>query len=256
METKKFLRAGSVLAVLLGAAASALGNGCIHCHSDEGFYARFPKLYNYYHDWIESPHSKAGVTCDDCHGGNPRGTTIGSAHEDIFPVNDSRSSLYFSRQPATCGACHTDKRVEFERSKHFQALKSESSVAPTCTTCHPAMNKRPTYQNIVLNACTTCHHEGNRQGLPVIVDDAENLLRQINVAKGLIGWARLHFSSHDWPGDSREQIQDLERRYGQIVDQVHRFDLQASDAATLQLLTDLRQLFEAERRKPGSESAG
>ncbi len=242
--------------MLLGFAAAAVGNGCIDCHSNEDFYARLPRLYHYYHDWIESPHSQAGVTCDDCHGGDPDAQTIERAHEGIFPVNNSRSSLYFSRQPATCGACHTDKQAEFERSKHYQALKSESTAAPTCTTCHPAMNKRPTYQSIVLNACTTCHQAGNRQELPLIVDDAEDLLRQINVAKGLIGWAKLHFSSHDWPGDSREQLRDLERRYEQIVDQVHRFDLEASDAATLELLTELRQLFDAERRGAGVTPAG
>jgi len=248
VEKKKFLRAVAALAALLVCTATATGNGCIECHSDENFYARFPRLYNYYRDWTESPHSKAGVTCDDCHGGDPSSQTIESAHEGVFPINDNQSSLVFFRQPATCGACHTDKQAEFERSKHFQALKTESTAAPTCTTCHPAMNKRPTYQSIVLNACTTCHGEGNRQQLPLIVDDAEDLLRQINVAKGLIGWATLHFSSHDWPADSREKIVDLERRYQQIVDEVHRFDLKASDAATLELLRELRQLFDAERR--------
>ena len=187
METRKFLRAGSALAILLGFVATAAGNGCVECHSNEDFYARFPKLYYYYHDWVESPHSQAGVTCDDCHGGNPEAQTIEGAHAGIFPLSDSQSTLYFSRQPATCGGCHTDKQVEFEQSKHFRALEAESTAAPTCTTCHPAMNKRPTYHSIVLNACTTCHHEGNRQELPLIVDDAEDLLRQINVAKGLIG---------------------------------------------------------------------
>ncbi len=245
---KKLCTISAALAILLSAAAFAADNSCIQCHSNEAFYARFPRLFNYYQDWIDSPHSRAGVTCDECHGGTPQGETIERAHEGVFPVTDSHSSLYFSRQPATCGACHTDKQAEFERSKHFQALQAESAAAPTCTTCHRAMNKRPTYQSIVLNACTTCHQEGNRQQLPLIVDDAEDLLRQINVAKGLIGWARLHFSSHDWPGDSREQIRDLERRYEQLVDQVHRFDLEASDAATLELLTELRKLFDAERR--------
>jgi hypothetical protein len=244
------------VAILLGFAATAASDGCIECHGNEDFYARFPRLYNYYQDWIESPHSQAGVTCDDCHGGDASGKAIENAHAGIFPVHDSRSSLYFSRQPATCGACHTDKQAEFERSKHFKALKAESTAAPTCTTCHPAMNKRPSYQTIVLNACTTCHQDGNRQDLPPVVDDAEDLLRQINVAKGLIGWAKLHFSSHDWPGDSREQFRELERRYEQVVDQVHRFDLEASDVATLDLLTELRQLFDAERRGAGDSPTG
>jgi hypothetical protein len=248
---KKICTTGSMLAILLTLAASAAANSCIGCHSDADFYARFPRLYNYYQDWIESPHSQAGVTCDECHSGDPDGAEIASAHKGMFPVNNSRSSLYFSRQPATCGACHADKQAEFEQSKHFGALESEIGAAPTCTTCHPAMNRRPTYQTIVLNACTTCHQQGNRQGLPLIVDDAEELLRSINVSKGMLGWATLHFSSHKWPGDSRETMRDLEQRYARIVDQVHRFDLQESDRAIRELLAELRNMFEAERRSKG-----
>ncbi len=242
------LMALAVPAALICMSAPAIGNGCIDCHKDEGFYARNPKLYRYYQDWIVSPHNEAGVTCNDCHGGNPDGNTIESGHRGMFPMSDSRSTLYFTRQPDTCGDCHTEKKKEFEQSKHFKALTAATEPAPTCTTCHPAMNRRPTYQTIVLNACTTCHHEGNRQGLPDIVGDAETLLRDINVAQGMLGWAKLHYEAMEWPGDSRKNIQDLELRYSTIVDQVHRFDLRQSGAETTQLLTELKRIFEAERR--------
>ncbi len=243
-----FLRALAILAVLACVSAPASGNGCIDCHKDENFYARNPKLYRYYQDWLKSPHNQAGVTCDGCHGGNPAATTVETGHQGMFPMSDSRSMLYFSRQPDTCGDCHTEKKKAFEQSKHFKALQSATDTAPTCTTCHPAMNSRPAYQTIVLNACTTCHHEGNRQGLPDIVNEAEGLLRNINVAQGMLGWAKLHFASLEWPGDSSEHIGNLENRYAIIVDQVHRFDLQQSDKETMELLAELKQMFDAERR--------
>lgn len=246
---KKLLTNGTVLPVLvLCFAASAADNQCIECHSNEDFYARFPKLYNYYQEWIESPHAVSGVTCDDCHGGNPAGATVQLAHRGMFPVNDEKSSLYFSAQPATCGTCHREKQLEFEQSKHFLALQKGTAAAPTCTVCHPAMNKRPSYQAIVLDACTTCHKADNRQGLPDIIDTAEDLLGHVNTAHGMIGWANLHFSSLGWPDNSREDMQLLGERYTDIVDQVHRFDLEKSNEATMELLTDLRRLFEAERR--------
>jgi len=242
----------ALLAMLLCSAAWAAGNRCIECHSNEDFYARFPKLYHYYQDWIDSPHNQNGVTCDDCHGGDPEADTAQTAHLGVFPVNNRDSSLYFSQQPATCGACHRKKRAEFEESKHFLALKAETNASPTCTTCHPAMNKRPSYHSIVLNACTTCHQAGNRQSLPEIVDKAEDLLRDINTAKGMIGWAGLHFSSHDWPGNSREDMQLLQQRYAAIVDQVHRFDLQQSGEDTFELLTELKKIFDDQRRASSS----
>jgi len=250
---KKFCTIGTtIVALLLCCEVSAAGNGCMDCHSDPDFYARAPKLYHYYQDWIDSPHNRNGVTCDDCHGGNPAATTAAAAHEGIFPVGNPKSSLYFSQQPVTCGTCHREKRKEFEQSKHFLALKAEANAAPTCTTCHPAMNKRPSYQSIVLNACTTCHKPGNRQDLPDIVNEAEDLFRNLNTAQGMIGWASLHFSSHDWPGNSRENIQRLENRYAEIVDRVHRFDLQKSAEETSEILYELRKIFDEERRPPGS----
>ena len=254
MKGVAFFARAAALAVLCGGVAAA-ENGCVGCHSNEDFYARYPKLYNYYQDWIQSAHSREGVTCDDCHSGNADAATAESAHKGIFRPSDSRSSLHFSKQPATCGACHRDKRTEFEQSKHYQALGSETAAAPTCTTCHPAMNKRPTYHTIVLTACRTCHQEGNRQGLPVIVDQAEDLLRRANVVHGMIGWARLHFSSHGWPGNSEENIRALEQRYAIIVDQIHRFDLDKSDEVTSELLTELRKIFEAERRAAPDKGA-
>jgi hypothetical protein len=248
MVKKSYIFATVLPVLLFCFAASAAANSCIECHSNEDFYARFPKLYNYYQEWIKSPHAVSGVTCDDCHGGDPRGDTAQAAHADMFPINNPKNSLYFSAQPATCGSCHHDKQTEFEQSKHFLALKSETKAAPTCTTCHPAMNKRPSYQAIVLDACTTCHESDNRQGLPDIIDKAEDLLGHVNAAHGMIGWAKLHFSSQDWPDNSRENMQLLENRYADIVDQVHRFDLEKSNESAVQLLTDLRRLFEAERR--------
>lgn len=256
MILKALTRIGLILLALSCClAAFATDNSCIDCHRNEDFYARFPNLYNYYQDWIVSPHAMNGVGCDDCHGGNAAAAMEDAAHEGMFPVNNQNSTLYFSRQPDTCGACHHEKQVEFEQSKHFRALQDTATAAPTCTTCHPAMNKRPTYQSIVLDACTTCHHPGNRQNLPEIIDEAENLLRHINVLQGMIGWARLHFSSHDWPGDSESEMRSLEDRYADIVDRIHRFDLQESDEEALQLLTELRAIFEAERRSTGASTS-
>ncbi len=242
----------SLLAILLGFTATAAANSCIECHSNQDFYARFPKLYHYYEDWVDSLHNQNGVTCEECHGGDPGAAAAEAAHEGIFPVSNPKSSLYFSQQPATCGACHRQKRAEFEQSKHFNALKSETNAAPTCTTCHPAMNKRPGYHSIVLNACTTCHGAGNRQNLSDIVDEAEDLFRDINVAQGMIGWAKLHFDSHDWPGNSRKNMQLLETRLAKIVDHVHRFDLGKSDQEVYELLTELRKIFDDERRTSSS----
>lgn len=222
-------------------------NECVACHKSADFYARYPKLYRYFQEWEASPHGQAGVTCDDCHGGDPAAAAMEEAHEGVMIMTDKRSTLYNQTEPETCGRCHKDKQAQFIQSKHYAALMDDRA-APTCTTCHPAMNRRPDYRFIVLNACRTCHAEGNQDNLPLIADQAEHAFHQLNIAKGFLGWTRLHFESQGWPNTSREQTAELERRYETIVNGVHRFDIQETDDQAAQLLGELRETFEKARQ--------
>jgi hypothetical protein len=225
-------------------------NDCINCHQSDEFYTKVPKLHRYYQKWLPSRHNQSGVTCDDCHGGDSTAETKDTAHSGIFAVGDERSLLYFKNQPQTCGKCHNDKQSEFKLSKHYQALETDTGSAPTCTTCHPAMNKQPSYHLIVLNSCNSCHEPGNERGLPAVADEAENLLRHLNMVQGLLGWTTLHYQSHSWPGDSNQKIARLKKEYSHIISHVHRFDLEQSSESTMSLLEELRSTFEAARNTP------
>jgi len=221
-------------------------NGCISCHQQSDFYAQYPKLHEYYQQYLESPHKQAGVTCDDCHGGNASANSAQQAHDGVLPMSDDNSTVHYQQQPETCGQCHQDKRRQFVQSKHYAALM-DRRAAPTCTTCHPAMSRRPELRNIVLNACRNCHGEGNSENLPLIADQAESVFRQLNIAGGLLGWTRIHFESHEWPDDSKQHVRDLDKRHGEIITRVHQFDLQQTETATIGLLADLRNIFEEAR---------
>lgn len=235
-----------VIGVLLAAGARADDNSCIGCHQRPDFFAEYPKLYSYYQRWLGSPHEQAGLTCDDCHGGRPDEATARRAHRGVLPMSSRHSSLHAMRQPETCGTCHRDKIRQFVKSRHYEALMGERA-APTCATCHPAMSQRPELRVIVLNACRTCHRPGNVGNLPLIADKAEQVFNQLNIASGLMGWVRIHFESHDWPEDSRSQVEALERRYGEIVSRVHNFDLGRTEMDTVELLGELREMFNRAR---------
>jgi hypothetical protein len=183
----------------------------------------------------------------DCHGGDASANSAQQAHAGVLPMNDQNSTVHYRQQPETCGQCHRDKRAQFIQSKHYAALMGQRA-APTCTTCHPAMSRRPELRNIVLNACRNCHGEGNSENLPLITDQAEGAFRQLNIARGLLGWTRIHFESHEWPADSKEQVRDLEKRYQTIVNKVHQFDLQQTESATTEILGALREIFDDARR--------
>ena len=233
--------------MMVSTAAPAAVNQCIGCHQDPDFYAQYPKLHEYYQQWLASPHNGSGVTCDDCHGGNSSAKTAEKAHAGVFPMGDKMSTLHYQKQPETCGQCHNDKRTRFVESKHYAALMGQRA-APTCTTCHPAMSQRPEYRTIVLNACRNCHGEGNSEDLPLITDHAENVFNQLNVARGFLGWTKIYYESRGWPDDSEERVRNLDKRYRTILNEVHQFDLQKTDDAMIKILDELREIFDAARR--------
>jgi len=249
MSRSRF-RLGIVLVALISVypiCAIAAGNSCINCHQQPDFYAQYPKLYEYFQLYQESPHKQAGVTCDDCHGGNASANSERLAHVGVLLMNNKSSTLYNERQPETCGKCHRDKQRQFVQSKHYAALM-DHRAAPTCTTCHPAMSRRPELRSIVLNACRNCHSEGNSQNLPLIADKAEDVFQKLNIAGGLLGWTRIHYESHDWPDDSKQHVLDLEERHREIITRIHQFDLEQTETETIGLLADLRNIFDAARR--------
>jgi Cytochrome c554 and c-prime len=236
-----------VAVVALPSATLGDENNCVSCHQDVAFYAQYPKLYEYYQKWLVSPHEQVGVTCDQCHGGDISATSMDKIHAVVLPMNDERSTLYYQKQPDTCGQCHADKREQFVQSKHYAAL-IEQRAAPTCTTCHAAMSRRPELRSIILNACSTCHAEGNSEGLPLIVDHAKRLFRKLNIVSGQLGWTRAHYKSHDWPDDSEARVRNFEERHGRILNRVHRFDLQQTEVETDKLLGELRDIFDEVRQ--------
>jgi len=235
------------LSLALSVSSQPVENGCISCHQKSDFYAQYPKLHEYYQQFLVSPHKKAGVTCDHCHGGDASASSATQAHVGVLPMSDKDSTVHYQKQPETCGQCHSDKQSQFVQSKHYAALMGQRS-APTCTTCHPAMSRRPEYRIIVLNACRNCHAEGNSENLPLIANRAENVFNQLNIAGGFLGWTKIHFESLGWPEGSQEQVRDLDQRYSTILNQVHQFDLQQTEDQAAEILVELTDVFNAARR--------
>jgi len=234
------------LSSLFALSAAAAENGCINCHQQSSFYAQYPKLHEYYQQYLTSPHELAGVTCNLCHGGNANSDSATEAHAGVWPMNNENSTVHYQKQPETCGQCHENKREQFVQSKHYAALMGQRT-APTCSTCHPAMSRRPELRKIVVNACRSCHYEDNSDNLLLIADQAEDVFSQLNIAGGLLGWTRIHYESHDWPNGSRQLVQELESQHGQILNLVHQFDLQQTEAAVTDLLGKLREIFDQVR---------
>jgi len=145
---------GSVNTVLAGDSA----NSCTECHGNPQFRVTNKQLYKYYRDWELSVHSAEGVTCVDCHGGNPEKTEKKQAHgKDIrqllAPVNYEAIS-------STCGKCHEKNVANYKKSMHYRKLTETglASPTPTCVNCHGSINTSIPTADAIAEICSHCHN--------------------------------------------------------------------------------------------------
>lgn len=120
-------------AVLLGLAAAAAApvNLCNLCH---------PEIRV---EFEHSIHSSEEVLCVSCHGGDPAGDDVDTAHRGNFRGKIARRDI-----PALCASCHadsdrmgpynlpTDQLALYQTSHHGRAVARGDNQAAVCTDCH------------------------------------------------------------------------------------------------------------------------
>ncbi|MEM7828488.1 MAG: cytochrome c3 family protein [Candidatus Aenigmatarchaeota archaeon] len=144
-------------------------NGCIVCHSELSDNLVIPVQ-----QWKESVHSRAGVECQDCHGGNPRSMDMAESMNRAKGFKGRPSAIEI---PQLCGGCHSDVRkmrqynlrtdqlAEYKTSIHGKRLfeKKDPNVA-TCISCHGTHDikkkddpRSRVYKTNVPEMCGSCH---------------------------------------------------------------------------------------------------
>lgn len=163
---------GTVLMLLLFTTAPAQKtSSCIECHSklEDARLSAPAKL-------IENDiHHARGLSCNDCHGGDPKADTKESAKDPSKGYLGKPKTLDI---PAYCGKCHSDAnlmkrfnpslRVDQEReyytSVHGKLLKGGATQVATCISCHGVHGIRAitdplssVYPFNVAETCSKCH---------------------------------------------------------------------------------------------------
>jgi predicted CXXCH cytochrome family protein len=191
----------ALLAFWLAAAPAALGGGestrpkdpatstCVSCHEEIA-----EELGPQAEEWKGSIHAAAGITCHDCHGGDP-------SAEDMLEAK--RAETGYVGVPKTraevaprCARCHgdieymrqynpsmrVDQLVEYLTSRHGKAVHQQGSDrAATCTDCHGkhailrvSDPRSSVFPAQVAQTCARCHADAARvgeAGLPIDVHD-------------------------------------------------------------------------------------
>jgi cytochrome c553 len=162
--------------------AEDIANSCIECHGKPSLLVTNKKLHKYFRDWVLSIHALEGVTCVDCHGGNPDSTDKKKAHgKDIKQL---LSPVEYEQISVTCGKCHEENAENYKKSKHYRILteKGRSHLTPTCVTCHGSINTSVPKSDAIANICVYCHNAftENRPEIPEIASYLVERLSFIN----------------------------------------------------------------------------
>jgi predicted CXXCH cytochrome family protein len=172
-------------------AANAVRDECLTCHLEQ----ETPEALSYRHDI----HRQRGVSCADCHGGDP--------HSDDGDVAMSKAKGFVGvpkKQdiPKLCGSCHggakegfraryklEDALAGFKESAHARSLDANPKGAQ-CVSCHGVHNiaavtdpKSPVHPGRVVDTCAKCHGNASymrdfNPSLPV--DQKEKYLTSIH----------------------------------------------------------------------------
>lgn len=149
-------------------------SACVTCHSqqeDESLSAP-PKAF------LGDVHEGRGISCHDCHGGNP-----GAAVDDEDAAHDEDDFAFIGAPdptaiPELCGRCHSDldymrtynprarvdQLTEYRTSHHGKRLAEDDESVATCVSCHGAHGvllvkdpRSPVYPTQLADTCARCH---------------------------------------------------------------------------------------------------
>ncbi len=159
----------SALSMALAISAAAqMKNSCLDCHS-----ALDAPLHVTADQFSQDIHAQKGLTCANCHGGNPA-----SDDDAMNPKAGFKGKITRAQVPAVCGSCHsdasymrqynpslrTDQAAQYKTSQHGKLLAKGDTNVAVCTDCHSVHDLRPASDprsNVhplnVANTCSRCH---------------------------------------------------------------------------------------------------
>jgi len=165
----------------LGALRGQTANSCTTCHGDSELFPE--ERLQIVQDYQDDVHAQVGLSCHDCHGGNPDPELAGDfagAMDPDFEENPYLGSPNRMELPGFCGRCHSDPeymrrfqpdiRVDQEReywtSQHGISLRQGDTKVATCTDCHGVHGIKsanntasPVYPTNVAVTCAGCHKD-------------------------------------------------------------------------------------------------
>lgn len=170
----------------LPATALAADTVCIECHSGQPGALGEPVA-----QWRTSVHAENGISCHDCHGGDP--TDFAMA---MNPASGFLGAPDYEEVPDFCGRCHVGVAESYRAGAHGQALESGGAQ---CVVCHGNHEVQKANLNLINEeACSQCHSYERAAMIRLSLGETDKMIKQ---AEGdLDRLYRLGFAVDDMEG--------------------------------------------------------
>ncbi|MBI4403517.1 MAG: cytochrome c3 family protein [Deltaproteobacteria bacterium] len=145
-------------------------NSCLECHSElERSELKAPVLA-----MTKDVHGTAGVSCVNCHGGNPTAVSARVAHGAKFVARPGATAAV-----TICGSCHAQPLWHYQKGNHSLARKLPRQ--PSCVTCHGAHGvAKASIELISEPLCSSCHPVEQARRIYKAVKDVEVQVAQVD----------------------------------------------------------------------------
>ncbi|HET9234791.1 MAG TPA: hypothetical protein VFP10_11680, partial [Candidatus Eisenbacteria bacterium] len=195
-------------ALAWAAAPPPARTSCIACHGDpDTFDSEERAVVEKFQDDV---HASVGLSCQDCHGGNPDPRLADDPEGAMSTAFGFRGAPARGDIPHFCGQCHSDpvfmkrfkpdpridQETEYATSFHGRALAKGDTRVATCVDCHgshgvlaPTDARSPVHPTHVAETCRRCHGDPARMkgsvlpdGRPLPVDQYDRWRRSVHAA--------------------------------------------------------------------------
>ena len=157
-------------AILMSAASPVYAEetACITCHSAlPGKYSEPVKL------WQGSVHAENGISCNACHGGDPKDAANAMKKERGF-----LGAPKYNDVPQFCGRCHVGVLKDYLASGHGRAL---TRGGPNCVICHGNHQiVKASLELINEKSCSRCHSYERAKVIKGAMQETEGMIVAID----------------------------------------------------------------------------
>jgi hypothetical protein len=213
---------------------------CVRCHLTAG-----RELTTPLRDFAGSGHDRAGLSCNDCHGGHTEDDAMAHDHDHGF------IGTKLSAHIAACAECHVEEAESLRRGPHYWDFsKRVNRDYPSCIDCHGNHDVgKPPADFALANVCSDCHKDfvGTFPRESAIVAENDRLWQSLRRVQG-----RRHNAAGAVPAEFRDEVAALRYTTARLIHPAGRVSPQKTNVlnARVAMLRDRLESWLTSPAKP------